>query len=43
MRIAGIIAVVAVTAAAVAPGAQAGVRADYEQMFTAATPGTSTG
>ncbi len=43
MRIAGIIAVVAVTAAALAPGAQAGVRADYKQMFTTSIPGTSTG
>ncbi len=43
MRIAGIIVVVAATAAAVAPAAQAGVRADYGQTFTTSTPGTSTG
>ena len=42
MRIAGIIATVAATAA-LAPGAQAGVRADYRQMFTTSIPGTSTG
>jgi hypothetical protein len=43
MRIAGILAVVATLAAAMTPGAQAGVRADYEQMFTTSIPGTSTG
>jgi hypothetical protein len=34
---------VAVTAAVAAPGAQAGPRVDYKQMFTTAAPGTSTG
>jgi len=45
MRIAGIFAVVAATATAMAaaPGVQAGVRADYKQMFTTSIPGTSTG
>ena len=42
MRIAAIVAVAA-AAAVLAPGAQAGVRADYEQMFTTSIPGTSTG
>src|SRR5436190_13177769 len=43
MRKAAIFAVLAVAAAALAPSAQAGVRADYKQMFTTSVPGTSTG
>src|SRR6476469_7817002 len=43
MRAGAIFAVVAATAAAVAPSAQAGARADYKQMFTTPVPGTSTG
>jgi hypothetical protein len=43
MRIAGICAAVAVTAACMAPGASAGARADYKQMFTTPIPGKSTG
>ena len=44
MRTRAILAAAVVTAAvAVAPGAQAGTRADYRQMFTTSTPGTSTG
>ncbi len=43
MRAAGILAVVAAMAAAMTPGAQAGIRADYEQMFTTSVPGSSTG
>ena len=42
MRAAAIIAVLA-AAAALAPAAEAGVRADYKQMFTTSIPGTSTG
>lgn len=38
-----IFAVVAAAAAVAAPAAQAGARVDYKQMFTTATPGTSTG
>jgi hypothetical protein len=43
VRTGTIFAVVAATAAAVAPPAQAGPRADYKQMFTTSVPGTSTG
>jgi hypothetical protein len=43
MRTGAILAVVAVTAAAAAPSAQAGARADYKQMFTTPNPGTATG
>jgi hypothetical protein len=43
VRTAAIFAVVGATAAVVAPGAQAGVRADYQQMFTTSAPGAPTG
>jgi hypothetical protein len=43
MRIATVCAAVAVTAAWAAPGAGAGVRADYQQMFTTNVPGKSAG
>jgi hypothetical protein len=43
VRTGAMFAVVAASAAAAAPGAQAGARADYQQMFTTAVPGTSTG
>src|SRR6266550_1855048 len=43
MRIAAITAVLTATVAVVAPSAQAGVRADYQQMFTTSVPGASTG
>jgi hypothetical protein len=43
MRIAGICAAVAATAAVAAPNASAGPRADYRQMFTTSIPGKSTG
>jgi hypothetical protein len=43
VRTGAIFAVVAAAAAVVAPGAHAGARADYKQMFTTSVPGTSTG
>jgi hypothetical protein len=43
MRVTGGCAVVAAMAALLAPAASAGVRANYKQMFTTATPGKSTG
>jgi hypothetical protein len=43
VRAGAIVAVVAAATAVVTPGAQAGDRADYKQMFTTSIPGTSTG
>ena len=43
MRTGTIFVVVAAAAAVAAPGAQAGARADYQQMFTTPVPGASTG
>jgi hypothetical protein len=43
VRTGAIFAVVAAAAAALAPSAHAGARADYKQMFTTPAPGTSTG
>ncbi len=43
MRAGAIVAVVAAAAAVLTPGAQAGDRADYKQMFTTSVPGTPTG
>jgi hypothetical protein len=43
VRAGAIFAVVVAAAAVAAPGAQAGARADYRQMFTTPVPGASTG
>ena len=43
MRTGSIFAAVAAAAAVAAPSAQAGPRADYQQMFTSPVPGTSAG
>jgi hypothetical protein len=43
MRVATMCAVVVATALGVAPDANAGVRADYKQMFTTSVPGKSAG
>jgi hypothetical protein len=43
MRAGALIVTVAAVAAALAPAAQAGPRADYKQMFTTPIPGASTG